>query len=83
MRIERYLSWKEIGPISNSDTDMESAANVLFDAALRELQIRGQVQKAYNLRVAKCDQVLYPGQTIIVVYQGWCQVVDYTGAADG
>lgn len=83
VRIERYLSWKEISPISNSDTDLQSAADVLFDAALRELQIRGQVQKAYNLRVAKCDQVLYPGMTLRVIYQGWVQLVDYTGAATG
>lgn len=83
LRIERFLSWKEIAPISNSDVDMESAADVLFDAALRELQIRGQVQKAYNLRIAKCDQILYPGQTLRVVYQGWCQLVDYAGTVTG
>lgn len=83
LRIERYLAWKEIGPISNSDTDLESAADVLYDAALRELQIRGQVQRAYTLRVAKCDYALYPGQTIRVVYQGWCQLVDHTGAVTG
>jgi hypothetical protein len=83
LRIERYLSWKEIGPISNSDTDLQSAANMLFDAALRELQIRSVVQHAYTLRVTKCDFILYPGQTLRVVYQGWCQIVDYTGTPSG
>ena len=83
LRIERYLSWKEIGPISNSDTDLQSAANVLFDAALRELQIRSVVQHAYTLRVTKCDFILYPGQTLRVVYQGWFQIVDHSGTPSG
>lgn len=83
LRIERFLAWKEIGPISNSDIDLESAANVLFDAALRELEIRSAAQRAFRLRVAKCDQILYPGQTLRVVYRGWTQLVDHTGAVTG
>lgn len=68
-RIERYLSYKNIAPIANSAIAMENAANALFDAAEVQLTRESDGYKSYRLRVSKLEQILYPGQSIRVVYR--------------
>lgn len=68
-RIDRYLSFKELTAISNTDADMQSAANALFDAAYTYLARHSQVEKSYAMQVAKVDKAVYPGQTLRVVYR--------------
>ena len=78
-RIDRYLSFKDIRPISNTSPDLVSAANALFDAAYEYLSRYATPAKFYSLSVAKLDTEVLPGQTIHVVYR---RVVDGFTAID-
>jgi hypothetical protein len=66
-RIDKYMSFKDITPVSNTDADLQAAANVLFDAAYEYLKKHYQPEKFYNLSVAKVDRILKPGETIRLV----------------
>lgn len=61
-QIERYVSFKDI-----------KAADALALQAYAWLVRYGAVYKSYRLTVTKLDAVIYPGQTILVVYK---KVVD-------
>lgn len=69
--IERYLSYKDIAPISNTDADLESAADTLFDVVYLELEHRAEPLMIYQLSVNKVSQPLHPGEKIRVVYRGF------------
>lgn len=66
--IEKYASFKDIGPISNSEVDLENASNYLAFAAFEDLRRAIAPNKSYNIDVVKLDTIVYPGQTIRVVY---------------
>lgn len=68
-RREQVLEYREIGPISNTNADVEAAANALFDAALEELTRRSTelVQATYDLGIAGCSSLLRPMQSIRLV----------------
>lgn len=70
-QIERYVQWKEISPISNTDADLQAAANALQAAALAYLSRTSEPYEGYRLRVAKLDQVIDPGETVRVIYDEW------------
>lgn len=72
------VEFKDIGPISNTDADMQAAANMLFDAALEELKRRSTLasQETYSLTIAGCSQLLRPLQTIRLVYRDVAQGID-------
>lgn len=72
------IEFKEITPISNTDADLEAAADMLFDAALEELTRRSTLaeQETYSLSVAGCSQLLRPMQTIRLVYRDVNQSID-------
>jgi microcystin-dependent protein len=78
-QIERFLSWKEISPISNTDADIESAANELYAAAYQYLARYSQVQQSYRLAVTKLSKPVWPGQKIRVI---WREIVDGYAAVD-
>lgn len=78
-QIERFLSWKEISPISNTDADIESAANELYAAAYQYLSRYCQVQTSYRLAVTKLEKPVLPGQKIRVI---WREVVNGFRAVD-
>jgi hypothetical protein len=78
-QIERYMQWKEIAPVSNTDADLAAAANALQQAATTWLTQNSAPYASYRLRVAKLDATLEPGQTIRVVYDEWSD--DYHGIA--
>jgi hypothetical protein len=82
-QIDLPLSFKNIAPLSNTDADMANAADALFDAALAELQRRVVAQKTYKLSVSGLQALVYPGQTIHVLYQKWTDVLDNNGAVTG
>jgi len=70
--VERYLSWKDIGPVANTDLDLQAAANTLYQAAYEHLRRFSQPQQSYRLEIRSAGaQLLLPGQTIRVVYQDW------------
>lgn len=70
-RIERQVDFRDIGPVDNTDADIQAAANMLFDAALKHLRRNSTEleQATYTLSVAGCSQLLRPMQTIRVVYR--------------
>lgn len=72
------IEFKEITPISNTDADLQAAANMLFDAALEELTRRATLasQETYSLTIAGCSQLLRPMQTIRVIYRDVSQNID-------
>ena len=69
--IERQVDFRDIGPIENTATDIQSAANALFDAALETLQQRSTEleQETYALQVEGCSQLLRPMQSIRLAYR--------------
>lgn len=72
------VEFKEITPISNTDADLQAAANMLFDAALEELRRRSSLasQETYNISIAGCSELLRPLQTIRVIYRDTDQGID-------
>ncbi len=68
-RKDRYgATFKDIGALDDTSTDLVTAANTLFDAALEELKRHYIAQLAYELEVTKLDMAVLPGQTIYVSY---------------
>jgi hypothetical protein len=65
-RIERAVAWKEIGPISNTDADVQAAANTLVVAAIEHLSRNRAPLYAYSLAVAGVRGVLAPGDLVRV-----------------
>lgn len=65
-RIERAVAWKEIGPISNTDADVQAAANTLVVAAVEHLSRNRAPLYAYSLAVAGVRGVLAPGDLVRV-----------------
>lgn len=67
--IERWVEFKDIAPLSNTDADLQSAANALFDLARIHLERNSVQARHFTLGLAQCSQVLRPGQTIQVDYR--------------
>lgn len=63
-RIERALAWKEIGPISNTDADVEAAANTLVAAVCEHLRRNHEPVYVYSLAVAAVRQSILPGDLV-------------------
>lgn len=78
-RIEQYMSFKNIAPISNTDADLQAAANKLFGAALTYLEKHKQPEKFYTMEVAKVDRLIHPGETVRVVVK---KIVDEYDVVD-
>ncbi len=68
--------WSGITPLSSTTADMQTAANALFDEALRWLQQHEQPQRFYELQVAGAASILRPMQTLRVVYFDPEQMLD-------
>lgn len=62
------LEFKEISPISNTDADLQAAADMLADATMRWLERYGEPQVFYDLDVVQLPARVQPGQTIQVIY---------------
>ncbi len=67
-RIDKYIAFKDISPISNTDTDLESAANALFDQTYEYLRRHNSAEKSYNISVLKMESLARPGETLRVVF---------------
>ena len=67
-QIERFLDYKEIGPISNTTPDIQSASNMLLQAALAHLQRYSQPAQFYKIEMASCP-ILEPGTLLRVTYR--------------
>lgn len=62
--IERVVQYKDIEELGVTLNDQQSAANILFDAALTALQIQSQPARFYELTLDYCPALLRPTQTI-------------------
>lgn len=67
--ISRTVEFKDVGPLSNTNADVEAAALSLRNTAIRWLNQHLAPTKTYRLAVAGCSQVLRPMQSIRVVYR--------------
>lgn len=65
-RIERALAWKDISPISNTDTDVEAAANTLVAAVVEHLRRNREPVYVYSLAVAGLRTVVNAGDLVRV-----------------
>lgn len=71
-QIEKVGTFKDISPLSNSDTDIENAANALYDAAVAWLERHKDQQVAYSVTVKKAwATTIKPGDKIHVSYHGF------------
>jgi len=61
--------FKEIAPLSNSETDIENAANALYDAAAEDLARSSVVQETYALTVKNVKETIQPGDKIHINYK--------------
>lgn len=63
---EIALTFKDIGPLTNSDADLAAAGNYLLLASVQYLHPRRQPYRSYRLRVTSLQKALKPGQKIRV-----------------
>lgn len=66
-----WIEFKDVRPISNTDADLQAAADMLFDQALKELTRRAvDMQVAtYAVTLAGCSKLLRPLQSLRLVYR--------------
>lgn len=69
--VERTVNRSDISPISNSDADLENAANALYQAALAMLLRYNGTRTHYEVSATKLDVTkLRPGDKVRVTYRG-------------
>lgn len=68
--IQKVGQYKEISPLSNSDTATTLAANALYDAAVAYLQRAAVPQTTYSFSIKKCATVIRPGDRVHLAYRG-------------
>jgi len=68
----------DIRPLTNSDADLQNAANALYYAAVAALIRRKDPITTYRLTVAKLRGTVLPGETVRVRYRG---VATHNGTA--
>lgn len=76
--IEKVIQFKEIAPLSNSETDIRNAANALYDAAVSYLLRHKDEQAVYSLTVRNVKENVVPGDKIDLDY---ISRVDFDGVA--
>jgi len=69
--IKRHVSFKDIRPLANTDDDILTAKNYLYDCALAYLQRNDSVDDSlsYELEVIALPPTVRVGMTIRVIYQ--------------
>lgn len=68
--IEKMGKFTDIAPLSNSVTDVENAANALYDMAAAWLSRYAQRLDAYRVTVRKVRSTVRPGDKVRLVYNG-------------
>lgn len=68
--LETVVTFKEVGPVANSEDAKTFAANALYDAAVAWMQRRLAPQKSYKVKGVKPRTSLLPGDKIRLVYKG-------------
>ena len=73
---ERIVTFKEIGPVANSTTAKQLAANALYDAAVAWLERQAVPLTTYKINGKKCRTTIRPGDKVRVTYQGVVQTLE-------
>jgi hypothetical protein len=68
-RIEAFMKFPDIKAQSGGAPDLQSASNMLFDAALHELQQRSSPAQFYRLRLAHSPSIISPFTTIQCIFR--------------
>lgn len=68
--IQKVVTFREIGAVSNTDADITLAANALYDAAANWLQRNSQPLITYKVTTSSIPSEIKPGDKIRVVYKG-------------
>jgi len=77
-QIQRVGTFKNIAPISNSDADLVSAANALYDAAVAYLIRAKDVFEVYDIALKKVTKTIKAGQKIHLKFKGAIERSDGT-----
>lgn len=72
-QIEQVGTFKDINAISNSDADLEAAANALYDAAVAWLQRNKDRIDSYTATVHKVRSTVRPGDKVHLSYKGFIE----------
>lgn len=67
---EQYRIYKDIVPISNSETGKDNAANALYDTAAVDLQRSSVIVKTYDVTCAMPSTVIKAGDKVLLRYKG-------------
>lgn len=70
---QETVTFKEIGPVANSDAAKQIASDALARAAFEYLRRRKQPLRTYKLTATKDEALLKPGQLMRVTYRGFVQ----------
>ncbi len=74
-QIEVFKTFKQIAPLSNSETDIVNAANALYDAAAEWLDRNKDPIVRYGLSVKNAKENILPGDKVHVNYKGRIDIV--------
>lgn len=69
-RVDRVVAWNEIRPVTNSEADLQNAANALYDIATAYLQKYKNENDAYTLSAVNVPSTLRVGDLVRVIYNG-------------
>ena len=67
--LRKVAQFKEIAPLSNSETDIRNAANALYDAAVIYLERHKDIKKDYAVTVKNAQTALQAGDKVRVDYK--------------
>lgn len=84
--IRKVGQFKTLAPLTNSATDIENAANALYDAAVEALTRHKDAQMAYRVNVKNVQETILPGDKVTIHYKAQIDtdsgIVDYLNIRD-
>lgn len=75
-QIEKIISFKDIGPVANSESAKILAANALYDATIAWLERNSIPLVTYSIACKKVRSNIYPGDKIRLKYKGTVRADD-------
>ena len=75
-QIEKVLKFSQIQVLSNSEADLELAANALYDVAAVHLTRNSQPQTTYSVTLKHVKTKIKPGDKLHIIYKGVIEVWD-------
>lgn len=70
---QETVTFKEIGPVANSDAAKQIASDALANAAFEYLRRRREPLRTYRLMATKDEALLKPGQLMRVTFKGFVE----------